>query len=121
MNMMRLGLHPGGFAPRLRNLAQVRGFLVPRLARQVARTGDPELSALLEGVCQYGEEAGPVADAPTDIALPIRIEHRGRELCFFSTITTFGAAFDVMLEEIAVEAYFPADEQTARHLRNGVQ
>ncbi|GAA2216568.1 helix-turn-helix transcriptional regulator [Nonomuraea monospora] len=121
VNMMRLGLHPKGFAPRLRNLAQVRGFLLPRLARQVGRTGDPVLSALLEEVREYGGASGPVADGPADIALPIRIEHRGRELCFFNTITTFGAAFDVTLEEIAVEAYFPADAETARHLRGDVQ
>ncbi|MFC5835564.1 helix-turn-helix domain-containing protein [Nonomuraea insulae] len=121
VNMMRLGLHPGGFAPRLRNLPQVRGFLLPRLARQVARTGDPRLSALLEELQGYGGEGEPVAAEPTDIVLPIRLHHRGRELCLFNTITTFGAAFDVTLEEIAVEAYFPADDETARHFRSLVQ
>lgn len=121
VNMMRLGLHPGGFARRLRNLAQVRGFLLPRLARQVARTGDAELSALLEEVRGYGGAASPEASEPVDIVLPIRIGHRGRELRFFNTITTFGAAFDVTLEEIAVEAYFPADAETARHLRGDVR
>ncbi|MFC7649271.1 helix-turn-helix domain-containing protein [Streptosporangium lutulentum] len=41
VNMMRLGLHPDGFAPRLLDLEQVRGFLLPRLARQVQRRGIP--------------------------------------------------------------------------------
>jgi hypothetical protein len=41
----------------------------------------------------------------------------GVELCFINTVTTFGAAFDVTLEEIAVEAYFPADDDTARFFR----
>ncbi|WP_307643710.1 helix-turn-helix transcriptional regulator [Nocardia uniformis] len=31
VNMMRLGLHPKGFAPRLGNPEQVRAFLLPRL------------------------------------------------------------------------------------------
>ncbi|MFD1545178.1 helix-turn-helix transcriptional regulator [Nonomuraea guangzhouensis] len=120
VNMMRLGLHPDGFAPRVRNLAQVRAFLLPRLARQVAGTGDPELSALYEEVLAYGDAFGdhgeaPVPD-PADIALPVRITYRGHELCFFSTITTFGAAFDITLEGVAVEAYFPADEATTRLL-----
>jgi transcriptional regulator with XRE-family HTH domain len=119
VNMMRLGLHPGGFAPRLRNLGQVRSYLLPRLARQVAHTGDPELSALYEELLSYGPDSDPPPPDPADIALPIRISHLGAELCFFNTVTTFGAAFDVTLEEIAVEAYFPADDHTARFFRTG--
>lgn len=119
VNMMRLGLHPGGFAPRLRNLEQVRAYLLPRLARQVAQTGDPQLSALYEELLSYGPQGDPPPPDPADIALPIRIAHRGAELCFFNTVTTFGAAFDVTLEEIAVEAYFPADDDTARFFRTG--
>ncbi|GLY66311.1 hypothetical protein [Amycolatopsis taiwanensis] len=56
---------------------------------------------------------------PTEIALPVRIRHRGVELCFVNTITTFGAAFDITLEEIAVEACFPADAETARFFQAG--
>ncbi|MEU8399457.1 helix-turn-helix transcriptional regulator [Nonomuraea sp. NPDC048892] len=119
VNMMRLGLHPGGFAPRLLNLGQVRGFLLPRLARQVAHSGDAELSVLYEEVLSYGAPAEPPPPDPAEIALPIRIRHRGAELCFINTITTFGAAFDVTLEEIAVEAYFPADDATARFFGTG--
>ncbi|SDK35644.1 helix-turn-helix domain-containing protein [Nonomuraea jiangxiensis] len=118
VNMMRLGLHPNGFAPRLRNLGQVRAYLLPRLARQVAHTGDPKLSALYEELLSYGPDGDPPPPPdPADIAMPIRIGHRGAELCFFNTVTTFGAAFDVTLDEIAVEAYFPADEHTARFFR----
>ncbi|MBB6350059.1 helix-turn-helix domain-containing protein [Nonomuraea muscovyensis] len=119
INMMRLGLHPRGFAPRLRNLAQVRAYLLPRLARQVAQTGDAELSALYEELLSYGPAGDLGSPDPADIALPIRIRHRGAELCFINTVTTFGAAFDVTLEEIAVEAYFAADDDTARFFRAG--
>ncbi len=114
--MMRLGLHPGGFAPRLRNLEQVRAFLLPRLARQVMATGDTELAKLYEELRSYGCPGGADSD-PADITLPIRLRHRDAELSFFSTITTFGAAFDMTLDEVAVEAYFPDDEETAAYLR----
>ncbi|TDV40340.1 helix-turn-helix domain-containing protein [Actinophytocola oryzae] len=114
VNMMRLGLHPDGFAPRLRNLAQVRAFLLPRLARQAARTGDPELRALHEELLTHGEPGEP--PEPTDIALPIEITHRGVDLTFINTITTFGTAFDMTLAEIAIETYLPADERTAAFL-----
>lgn len=116
INMMRLGLHPQGFAPRLRNLEQVRGFLLPRLARLAAYTGDAELAALHDELAGYGAAPENTPLRRSDIALPIRIVHGDTELCFFSTVMTFGTAFDVTLEEIAIESYFPADPATAEYL-----
>ncbi|WP_433224053.1 helix-turn-helix domain-containing protein [Microtetraspora malaysiensis] len=118
VNMMRLGLHPDGFASRLLNLEQVRGFLLPRLARQVQRTGNHQLSELYAELVTYGVPHRLAPPDLADIALPIRIRHRGAELSFFNTITTFGAAFDITLEEVAVEAYFPADTPTTLALRD---
>jgi transcriptional regulator with XRE-family HTH domain len=119
VNMMRLGLHPGGLAPRIGNLEQVRGHLLPRLARQAAQSGDPELHALHEELVSYGPEGDRPPPDPAEIALPIRIEHRGARLCFINAITTFGAAFDITLEDIAVETYLPADAETTRFFRTG--
>lgn len=118
INMMRLGVHPKGFAARLANPDQVRSFLLPRLARQVAQTGDPELSALYEELVRFGADGDPVTPDPADIAMPVRIHHHGNELSFISTITTFGTAFDITLEGIAVEALFPADTATAEFLHS---
>ncbi|MGW0180263.1 helix-turn-helix domain-containing protein [Nocardia sp. NPDC003345] len=116
VNMMRLALHPRGLGNRLGNLEQVRAFLLPRLARRVMATGDPALTTLFE---ELGSYAAPVIADPdvADIALPIQLRHRGTELMLFSTVTTFGAAFDITLDEVAVEAYFPGDDRTAAYLR----
>lgn len=38
-------------------------------------------------------------------------------LSFFSTVTTFGAAEDVTLAELAIEAFFPADGEAGEYLR----
>lgn len=116
VNLMRLGLAPDGYAPRVRNLAQVRAFLLPRLARQAHRTGDPALAALHAELLAYGEPLGPADPDPADILLPIRLRHRGVDLDLFSTITSFGAPFDATLEELAVETYFPATPATAAAL-----
>ncbi|MGW5751066.1 MmyB family transcriptional regulator [Nocardia rhamnosiphila] len=116
VNMMRLGLHPRGFAPRVANLAQVRGHLLPRLARQAARSGDPELGALHDELMSYGPPPGDPQPDPAEIALPIHLEYRDARLCFINAVTTFGAAFDITLAEIAVETYLPADAATARFL-----
>jgi len=36
------------------------------------------------------------------------------ELCFFSTVTTFGTAIDVTTQELRIESFFPANDQTQR-------
>jgi transcriptional regulator with XRE-family HTH domain len=119
VNMMRLGLHPRGFAPRMVNLAEVRALLLTRLARQVGRTGDPELAALHAELVALGPPDELTPPAEHEVALPLRIRHRGRELALISTISTFGTAQDVTLERISVESYFPADAATAEFLRGG--
>lgn len=118
INMMRIGLHPEGFARRVRNIEQVRGFLLPRLARQAALSGDPELVALHAELSVFASEgAFPKVD-PSEVALPINLDHRGTQLSLFNTIMRFGAAFDVTLDEIAIESYFPADQTTSDYLHS---
>ena len=123
VNVHRLALHPKGLAPRMVNLPEVRAHLVARMARQVALTGDPELAALYEETLGYGpaehtpDAAARHPERAHDIALPTRLRYGDRVLSFFSTVTTFGTAMDVTLAELSVEAFFPADEETARALR----
>jgi transcriptional regulator with XRE-family HTH domain len=118
VNVHRLALHPRGLAARVVNLPEVRAHLVGRMARQVSLTGDPRLEALHEETRAYG---GGDGDAPResahDIALPTLMRYGDRVLGFFSTVTTFGTAADVTLAELAIEAFFPADEETGEYLR----
>lgn len=116
INLMRLGLHPDGLASRIINLQQVRGYLLPRLARQAAASGDPELHQLYDELVAFGPVDNTPPD-PADIALTIRIRHRGTDLTFLNAITTFGTAFDITLEEIAIETYLPADATTMNYFR----
>ena len=48
--------------------------------------------------------------------LPLHLRHGDGRLSFFSTLTTFGTAADVTLAELAVEAFYPADAETAAAL-----
>lgn len=115
VHVLRLSLHPRGLAPRIRNLAQWRGHVLGRLAREAAVTGDPELAALHAELADY---PGGTAAAPRHgLAVPLRIEAGGQVLSFLSTVTTFGTAVDVTLAELSVEAFLPADELTAQALR----
>jgi transcriptional regulator with XRE-family HTH domain len=117
-NVLRLALHPDGMAPNIVNLPWWRGHLLERLRRQIANSGDPVLTELHDEVAAYpgGEELGE-PDPASAVALPMRYRHLGRELSFVSTMATFGAPLDVTVAELAIEAFYPADEETAALLR----
>ena len=118
VNCMRLALHPNGLAPRILNLGDWRGHLLHRLARELQMTADPELEELYEELLAY---PGPVSESAPDasaimVELHLAAPDGGDPLLFFSTITVFGTASDVTVSELSVEAFFPADGQTARRL-----
>lgn len=121
-NVLRATLHPRGLAPRILNLGQWRTHTFTRVSRQLDRTGDPELAGLLAELSSYPGETGRDDDSlpPNELAVPLRIASDHGELAFIYTTTVFGSPRDVTLEEIAIEAFFPADEATAKTLRAGM-
>jgi transcriptional regulator with XRE-family HTH domain len=119
VNTIRLALHPDGVAPRILNLGEYRADLIERLERAARLTGDPLLAELHEEMLGYPgpEPAAASPAAAVTMGLRLAADSDRPELSFFSTITTFGTAVDVTVSELAVEAFFPADEQTAEYLR----
>jgi transcriptional regulator with XRE-family HTH domain len=121
VNCMRLALHPDGIAPRIINLGEWRAHLLHRLERQIGLSADDSLRELLDELEGYPGSLSHVPDpAPdgTEIMVGLRVTtDDGGELAFFSTVATFGTAFDVTLSELSIEAFFPADEQTAEALQ----
>ena len=117
VNTLRVALHPDGMAPRILNLGQYRAHLLDRLRREVALTADERLAALHDELSAYPAPPAPQAPAHPEIAVPLRLRAGDRELAFFSTIATFGTALDITLAELAIEAFFPADQATADYLR----
>ena len=119
VNVLRLGLHPDGLAPRIRNLGEWRAHLLDRLSRQAVVSGDPALFALHEELAALpGAQPGLAASLEvSEIAVPLLLTVDGSELAFISTATSFGTAIEVTVSELAIESFFPADEATARFLR----
>jgi transcriptional regulator with XRE-family HTH domain len=118
-NVLRLALHPEGMSPRIANLGEWRAHLLDRLGRQAVSSGDPALFALHDELAGYpGGGGGHSVDLEaSEIAVPLRILVEGVELAFISTATTFGTAVDVTVSELSIESFFPADDATARFLR----
>ena len=116
-NALRITLHPEGMAQHIRNLPEWRAHLLDRLRRQVAVTGDERLAALYRELSGYPGDEATLAPHEPGIAVPLRIRLGDRELSFLSTVATFGTAVDITLAELAIEAFFPADDATAAYLR----
>jgi transcriptional regulator with XRE-family HTH domain len=121
-NVLRYSLHPAGLAPRIRNLEQWREHVLSRLDRQVRVTGDAGLADLYRELRDYpaaaGRQPGRRAPAAAEVVVPLRVLHKDQELSLFSTTTLFGTPNDVTVEELAIESFYPADEETAGYLRS---
>jgi transcriptional regulator with XRE-family HTH domain len=117
LNILRLAFHPEGLAPRTVNLGEWAAHLLERLHRQCEATADPGLIKLYHDLRSYPLPArsGPVS--PDNVAIPFRLRHNGEVLSFISTTMVFGTPVDVTLSELALETFFPADELTARRLK----
>ncbi|NLE79683.1 MAG: helix-turn-helix domain-containing protein [Rhodococcus sp.] len=122
VNVLRLSLHPDGMAPRIVNLGQWRAHLLDRLAHEAEAAGDEALSNLYDELCAYPGVDESQGNAPSDqglqpLLVPLRYRVDGVELSMFSTTTVFGTPRDVTLSEIAIEAFYPSDTETAEFFR----
>jgi transcriptional regulator with XRE-family HTH domain len=113
INVIRLSLHPRGLAPRIVNLEEWRAHIAERLRREYDARGDAELKELVD------EVAAGVTEEVASAALVVPLQLRAGEdtvLSFISTTTVFGTPREVTLSELAIEAFYPADEATRKVL-----
>ncbi|MFY1634199.1 helix-turn-helix transcriptional regulator [Solwaraspora sp. WMMB335] len=118
-NVLRASLHPQGLAPHIVNLGEWRAHLLHRLRRQVEASGDPALAELEDELSDYpGDDSGEAEPTPVaSIVVPLRIRRAGRLLSMFTTVATFGTPLDITVSELSIESFYPADQETARVLR----
>lgn len=121
VNVLRLSLHPEGLAPRIANLRAWKTHVLDRLRRDAEASGDAGLEALMAEIARYpaGTDAPPGREdrARALIATPLRLRVPGGELSLIGTTTVFGTATEVMLAELTLETFFPADGESAAMLR----
>lgn len=120
INVLRLSLHPEGLANRVVNFREWRTHILTRLAHEIEVSADKRLIDLLEELKSYpvppnarAMRTGPAAGG---IVIPLTLESEQGHLSFISTTTVFGTAVDVTLSEVTIEAFLPADPDTAKAL-----
>ncbi|MBL7487449.1 helix-turn-helix transcriptional regulator [Frankia sp. AgB1.9] len=116
VNVLRLSLHPDGMAPRIANLGQWRAHLLGQVRRRADDTGDERLRELHDELADYPGGARSTLP-PNNVVLPLRLRHECGELSFFSIAAKVETAADVTVDELTVEAFYPADPETNSRMR----
>jgi transcriptional regulator with XRE-family HTH domain len=111
VNVLRIALHPEGMAPRIVNLDDSRLHILHGLRE---RGPHPRIDALIEELEGYGVPAPrgrPVESL--GFAVPLHLRSVDGPVRLIATISTFVTALDVTVSELRLEAFLPADPQTA--------
>jgi len=122
LNILRQVFDPNDLRPFVVNWEEVAGDLIRHLHNDVAAApSDAKSRELLEEVLAYPDipvrwRTREPGAAPLPMLTTI-FRSANRELRFFSTITLFGTARDVTIEELRIECMFPVDEETAQVCR----
>ncbi|MFF3416287.1 helix-turn-helix domain-containing protein [Streptomyces sp. NPDC002698] len=117
VNVLRLALHPRGTASRVVNLDTWGRHIVENLRSRSLRSPDPRLDALVAELAAYVPASEPGADH-LGFAVPLRLRCPEGELRLLTTLTSFATAVDVTLAELRLEAFLPADPESAGILRD---
>ena len=115
-NVLRLLLHPDGLRPYIADWEAAAASLIARVRREDEPSGDETMAKLLDEVLRYPgvprKWRAPDFDAEVLPLLPLTFEKDGVRSSWFTTIATFGTPQDVTLQELRIESFFPADEET---------
>lgn len=117
-NSMHMLFHPDGFRRCVVNWDEAAGAIVNRLHRDADR--DDDLQELLRALLAYPGVPRrfhhPELGGVPDVLIPVHIRHEGRDIRLFTTLTSLGTPLDITAQELRIECYFPADDDTDRWL-----
>jgi transcriptional regulator with XRE-family HTH domain len=121
-NVLRLMFHPDGVRPYVTNWLDVAEALVRRAGREaIGGVADERARRILDEVLSYPDVPAALgsldATAPLLPVVPVHFARAGRRFEYFSTVTTLGTPQDVTLQELRIECFFPASDETRREAR----
>jgi transcriptional regulator with XRE-family HTH domain len=114
VNVARLLLHPDGVAPRIVNFDEWAWHILDRLRDEAVRNPDAGLDTLVaELATLVGDRPCAAGPGYLGFAVPLRLRSPQGELNLLTTLAHFGTALDVTVAELRLEAFLPADADTA--------
>lgn len=119
-NVLELVFRMDGFRPYLANWDEIASHLLRRLRKQVIAYSKPDQEALYQRLLELSPPANwqqpqdSIADGPM---LTVDFNLGGEVLSSFSTLSQFGTALDIGMEELMIESYFPANSKSEAFFR----
>src|SRR5262245_18787834 len=115
INLLRLGVHPGGL-PRISSMtAACNAPLIHRLKRRAREDSDPALTELVHQVAAYLPDDPPVQPA-TQPVVSLDLRTSSGESRLTTLIATLGAPLEVTAANLAIETFLPMDDESAARL-----
>ena len=116
LNVLHLVFDPNQVRRIIMNWELIAKSLLNEAYRRLAWARDDTLKKLIADILSYpGVPARwrePDLEAPHDLILPMELNLNGKIARMFSTVTTVATPHDVTLQELHVEAFYPADAAT---------
>jgi transcriptional regulator with XRE-family HTH domain len=117
INLMRVVFDPQGLRPFIANWEEVAGHLLQRTHREANSSIESEQSALLFNELMSYPDASELWNTSSHsvqhtLLLTMHLKNDDLNWQFFSTIATLGTPYDITLQEIRIECFFPADKET---------
>jgi transcriptional regulator with XRE-family HTH domain len=121
INVLRISLHPHGIGRLILNRAEWSRDILRRLSAQLEASGDPAIAELMEELRSLsGIAAGNEGrEEHGGVFVPLRLQLPNGVASFISTTTVFGTPTEITLSELVIEAFLPADAETASLLQRG--
>jgi len=119
-NSYRLLFAPDGLRPYVVNFELVQDMLLKRLWEESISYQSEALFRLYEACEADVTDLNRTEEAVMDQQLPVmtlRLRKGDSEVCFFSTVTTFGTTIDVTTQELRIESLFPGDAETEKFMQ----
>jgi transcriptional regulator with XRE-family HTH domain len=115
VNMLRLGVHPGGL-PKISSMtAACNAPLIHRLRRKAQEDADDALGELIEEVEAYLPEEPP-SGAATQPVVSLDLRTPLGDVRLFTVIATLGAPLEVTAANLAIETFLPMDDESSARL-----
>lgn len=120
-NLLRVLFDPGRLRPLTVNFDEVGAYLADRLDEEIAlRPDDEGLRSLRRDL----RDLGPMPEAGADLpeegsppALPVHLRKDGVDLRLLSFLMTVAAPREVGIQEVRMETFLPADDESETVIR----
>jgi transcriptional regulator with XRE-family HTH domain len=116
VNLLHLLCDPNGLRGAIVNWEAIAKALLNQAHRRLVWARDQMLKALIDDVLKYpGVPARwrePQLDAPHALILPMELDFNGKVARMFSTVTSIATPHDVTLQDLHIEIFYPADQES---------